>query len=156
VAKKVPSRQFFTHHIDRIANDPLSGDALSIRLAAQSCTSYKCNDPDVVYGTIYKVRRMAQLLAPDRDFTWLSEIDKDLALVMVPRSKFGRLIYANVLVDAGVQRFIGQRLAVPDNSATDSNLPILSGSAAPQRSSIRKLLPSIHPNFASASRKVII
>ena len=59
-----------------------------------------------VYGTIYKLRRMSQLLAPERDFTWLREIERDLALVMVPRSKFDRLIYANVLVDAGMTLMI--------------------------------------------------
>jgi integrase len=55
-----------------------------------------------VHGTIYKLRRTSQLLAPDRDFSWLSEIEKDLALVMVPRSKFDRLVYSNVLVDDGM------------------------------------------------------
>src|SRR6516164_7644966 len=34
------------------------------------------------------------------------------------------------------------------------NVLILSGSAALQRSSIRRLLPSVHPNFASAARNV--
>ena len=55
-----------------------------------------------VYGSIYKLRRMAQLLAPGRDFTWLIEIEKDLALVMQPRSKFDRLVYTNVLLEAGM------------------------------------------------------
>ena len=55
-----------------------------------------------VYGSIYKLRRMAQLLALGRDFTWLTEIEKDLALVMQPRSKFDRLVYSNVLLEAGM------------------------------------------------------
>jgi integrase len=55
-----------------------------------------------IYGSIYKLRRMAQLLDPGRDFTWLSEIEKDLALVMQPRSKFDRLVYSNVLAEAGM------------------------------------------------------
>ena len=55
-----------------------------------------------VYGSIYKLRRMAQLLAPGQDFTWLTEIEKDLALVMQPRSKFNRLVYSNVLLEAGM------------------------------------------------------
>ena len=38
-------------------------------------------------GTIYKLRRAAELLDPDRDFAWLAEIEKDLALVMRPKSK---------------------------------------------------------------------
>jgi integrase len=55
-----------------------------------------------VYGSIYKLRRMAQLLAPGRDFIWLTEIEKDLALVMQSRSKFSRLVYSNVLAEAGM------------------------------------------------------
>ena len=55
-----------------------------------------------VYGSIYKLRRMAELLAPGQDFTWLTEIEKDLALVMQPRSKFNRLVYTNVLLEAGM------------------------------------------------------
>jgi site-specific recombinase XerD len=55
-----------------------------------------------VYGSIYKLRRMAELLAPGRDFIWLTEIEKDLALVMQPRSKFDRLVYSNVLLEAGM------------------------------------------------------
>src|SRR5438128_7531135 len=44
-----------------------------------------------VWNCIYKLRRAAQLLAPRADFSWLAEIEKDLALVMEPRSKFDRL-----------------------------------------------------------------
>ena len=55
-----------------------------------------------VHGTIYKLRRMAQILDPARNFTWLIEIEKDLALEMQPKSKFGRLVCTNVLVDAGM------------------------------------------------------
>ena len=34
-----------------------------------------------VWNCIYKLRRVAQLLAPRADFSWLAEIEKDLALV---------------------------------------------------------------------------
>ena len=54
------------------------------------------------YGSIYKLRRIAQLLRPSRDFVWLTEIEKDLALVMQPRSKFDRLVWTEVLVEAGI------------------------------------------------------
>ena len=46
-----------------------------------------------VYNCIYKLRRAAELLAPTADFSWLAEIEKDLALVMEPRSKFDRLVF---------------------------------------------------------------
>jgi len=45
-----------------------------------------------VYNCVYKLRRAAELLAPATDFSWLAEIEKDLALVMEPRSKFDRLV----------------------------------------------------------------
>jgi integrase len=55
-----------------------------------------------VYNCIYKLRRAAELLAPNADFSWLAEIEKDLALLMVPRSKFDRLVLAQRLVEAGL------------------------------------------------------
>ena len=45
--------------------------------------------------------RAAQLIAPDTDFGWLTEIEKDMALVMVPRSKADRLVLTERLVEAG-------------------------------------------------------
>jgi integrase len=55
-----------------------------------------------VYNCIYKLRRAAQLLASTADFSWLAEIEKDLALVMEPRSKFDRLVFTERLVEAGL------------------------------------------------------
>src|SRR5215211_6327379 len=55
-----------------------------------------------VYNCIYKLRRAAELLAPTADFSWLAEIEKDLALVMEPRSKLDRLVLTGRLVEAGL------------------------------------------------------
>jgi integrase len=55
-----------------------------------------------VYGSVSKLRRVAQLMAPGRDFTWLVDMERDLALVMRPRSKFDRLVTTEVLVKAGL------------------------------------------------------
>ena len=44
------------------------------------------------YNCIYHLRRAAELLAPTIDFSWLAEVEKDLALVMEPRTKFDRLV----------------------------------------------------------------
>ena len=55
-----------------------------------------------VHGSISKLRRAAQFIAPGRDFTWLADIEKDLALVMRPRSKFDRMVMTEVLVEAGL------------------------------------------------------
>jgi integrase len=70
-----------------------------------------------VYNCVYKLRRAAELLTPAVDYSWLAEIEKDLALVMVPRSKFDRLVFTEQLVDAGLtliaeaQRFAKNDLA---------------------------------------------
>jgi integrase len=56
-----------------------------------------------VQSRICRLRRAAQYMAADRDLTWLAEIGKDLALVARPRSKFDRLVLAEVLVEAGLK-----------------------------------------------------
>jgi integrase len=55
-----------------------------------------------IWNCVYKLRRAAQLLVPTVDFSWLAEIEKDLALVMEPRSKLDRLVFAERLVEAGL------------------------------------------------------
>jgi integrase len=55
-----------------------------------------------VYGSIYKLRRAAELIARCAEFSWLAEIEKDLALLMQPKSKFDRVVLSGVLVEAGL------------------------------------------------------
>jgi integrase len=55
-----------------------------------------------VHISIYRLRRMAQLIAPHRDWGWLVEIEKDFAFVMQPQSKLDRLVLTEVLVEAGL------------------------------------------------------
>jgi integrase len=97
-----------------------------------------------VYGTIYKLRRMSQLLAPDRDFTWLREIEQDLALVMVPRSKSNRLVYTNVLVDEGMTLMVEADAAMHRSAL---------GRARQFRDGLMLALLALHPfrlkNFAA-------
>jgi integrase len=54
------------------------------------------------WNCIYKLRRAAQLLSPGINLDWLCEIEKDLALMMEPRSKFDRLVLTEQLVEAGL------------------------------------------------------
>ena len=54
------------------------------------------------YNCIHMLRRAAELLAPTANFSWLAEIEKDVALVMQPRSKFDRLVLTGRLVEAGM------------------------------------------------------
>jgi integrase len=79
-------------------------DELTARV--RSVTTYNC---------IYHLRRAAELLAPTIDFSWLAEIEKDLALVMEPRSKFDRLVLSERLVEAGLTLVVeAQQLADND------------------------------------------
>jgi integrase len=55
-----------------------------------------------LHGSVSKLRRAAQYMAPGRDFTWLADIGKDLALVMRPRPKLDRIVMTGVLVEAGL------------------------------------------------------
>ncbi len=55
-----------------------------------------------VWNCIYKLRRAAKLPAPTVDFSWLAEVEKDLALVAEPRSKFDRPVLTGQLVEAGL------------------------------------------------------
>jgi hypothetical protein len=55
-----------------------------------------------VYGSIQKLRRMVQLIAPDLALDWLIALERELASEMRPTSKWDRVVYADVLVNAGL------------------------------------------------------
>ena len=55
-----------------------------------------------IWNSIYKLRRAAGFVAPDAGFGWLSEIEKDLALVAEPKDKTDRLVLADRLLEAGL------------------------------------------------------
>ena len=96
------------------------------------------------YGSIYKLRRASQLLDPRRDFGWLVEHEKDLALVMRPRSKADRLVLTEVLVECGLTL-----MAEAERSATLSSLT----KARQFRDGLMVAMLALHPirlkNFAS-------
>jgi integrase len=55
-----------------------------------------------VAQSVYKVCRAARLIAPARDFSWLSEIAQDLALLAEPMNKSARVVMTERLVEAGL------------------------------------------------------
>ena len=55
-----------------------------------------------LHGSIYKLRRATEIIAPDHDVNWLKELEKDLDLVKQPRSKMHRLVLAETLLEAGL------------------------------------------------------
>ena len=54
-----------------------------------------------VYGSIQKLRRFVQLIAPGGDLRWLIEIERQLYSEKRPRPKWDRVVTTDVLVDAG-------------------------------------------------------
>jgi hypothetical protein len=54
-----------------------------------------------VYGSIQKLRRFVQLIAPGTDLGWLIEIERQLHSERRPRPKWDRVVTTDVLVDAG-------------------------------------------------------
>jgi integrase len=55
------------------------------------------------YGSIQKLRRFVQLVAPHRKLEWLIAIERQLFSEMRPQSKRDRVPYVEVLVDAGLK-----------------------------------------------------
>jgi hypothetical protein len=55
-----------------------------------------------VYGSIQKLRRMTQLIAPHRDLGWLIEIERELFSSMRPKSKWDRVVLSEIIIEAGL------------------------------------------------------
>jgi site-specific recombinase XerD len=55
-----------------------------------------------VYGSIQKLRRFTQLVAPYRDLNWLIDIERQLFSEMRPRAKWDRIVYTDIPVEAGL------------------------------------------------------
>ena len=54
-----------------------------------------------VYGSIQKLRRFVQLIAPGSDLGWLIEIERQLCSERRPRPKWDRVVTTDLLVDVG-------------------------------------------------------
>jgi integrase len=66
-----------------------------------------------VYGSIQKLRRITQLIAPPKhDLVWLIEIERQLFSQMRPRSKWDRVVLAEVIIEAGLTLIAEAELAV--------------------------------------------
>jgi integrase len=91
-----------------------------------------------------KLRRACTLINPARDLSWLADIEKDLALMMRPRSKADRWVLTEVLVEAGLTL-----IAEAENSRKMSKL----GQARQIRNGLMVAMLAMHPirlkNFAS-------
>jgi site-specific recombinase XerD len=93
----------FLHRIDRLNMNGVAAEQVTPTNVEAYLADLKGRVRSVtVWNCIYKLRRAAELLAPTADFSWLAEIEKDVALEMVPRSKFERLVLAQHLLEAGL------------------------------------------------------
>src|SRR3954454_446777 len=52
--------------------------------------------------SVYKLRRMAEILAPEAELAWLVAIEQDLAFAAPPQARFDRTFTSEVLVEAGL------------------------------------------------------
>jgi site-specific recombinase XerD len=55
-----------------------------------------------VYGSIQKLRRFTQFVAPKKNIGWLIEIERELFSAMRPKSKWDRVVLAEVIIEAGL------------------------------------------------------
>ena len=96
------------------------------------------------YGSIYKLRRACELIDPARDLSWLADVEKELAMVMRPRSKADRWVLTEVLVEAGLTL-----IAEAENSRKMSKL----AQARQVRNGLMVAMLAMHPirlkNFAA-------
>ena len=76
-----------------------------------------------VYGSIQKLRRFVQLIAPDRDLGWLIDIERELYSEMRPRSKWDRVVSSDVLVDAGLTLMTEAEIAKAAKTHPRPNVP---------------------------------
>ena len=87
-------------HLDRAAE---AGAQVTPEVIAAFIAELQARVSSVtVARTIYKVRRAAQCIAPDRDFAWLAELEKDLVLLERPKNDFDRIVLPERLVEAGL------------------------------------------------------
>ncbi len=97
-----------------------------------------------VQGSIYKLRRACELIDSARDLSWLVDIEKDLALVMRPRSKTNRWVLTEVLVEAALTL-----ISEAENSRKMTKL----GRARQVRNGLMVTMLAMHPirlkNFAA-------
>jgi integrase len=75
-----------------------------------------------VYGSIYKLRRTTQLIAPERDITWLMEIERDLLSQTRPKSKWDRVVLSEVIIEAGLTLIAEAELAAKLSKPTRARM----------------------------------
>jgi hypothetical protein len=52
--------------------------------------------------SVYKLRRISEIMSPSTDFRWLSDIENKLAAVAYPKDRFDKIVTTETLVEAGL------------------------------------------------------
>ena len=79
------------------------------------------NSVSVASG-VEKVRLMAQMLAPERDFGWLKNVEAQLRRSARPREKFSRIVGSEELVEAGLVLMQEAREAKPESAGASEDV----------------------------------
>jgi hypothetical protein len=58
--------------------------------------------PVTLAQSVQKLKRMAEILAPERDHGWLAELANELTLLAEPKARFDRIVLSSELVEAGL------------------------------------------------------
>lgn len=139
---------YFLDYLNRWGVLDLTGDA-GAHVTPENVAGYLAELSNRVgsvttYGSIYKLRRICQLIDRGRDLSWLVDIENDLAMTMRPRSKSNRWVLTEVLVEAGLTL-----IAEAENSGTKSEL----AQARQVRNGLMVAMLAMHPirlkNFAA-------
>jgi len=75
-----------------------------------------------VYGSIQKLRRFTQLIAPDRDLVWLMEIERDLFSQMRPKSKWDLVVLTEIIIEAGLTLIVEAETAKKPTKLTRARM----------------------------------
>ena len=115
---------YFVDHLQR-AKIGISSTEPAGMVTPQNVSSYLEEMRDRVgsvtlHGSIYKLRRMVELIAPSRDVGWLREIENDLDCAKIPRSKYPRLVAASSLVAVGMEMFEQAERLLHENADSKS------------------------------------
>jgi integrase len=96
---------YFLDFLSRSGSLDLNADA-GAQVTSDNVKAYVAELRDrvtsvTVYGSIQKLRRIIQLIAPTCDLEWLIAMERELASEMQPKSKWHRVVYSDVPADAG-------------------------------------------------------
>jgi hypothetical protein len=97
---------YFLHHLSSTGELDLSAPA-GAQVTPETVASYLERvrplwSSVTLAQSVYKLRRMAEILTPHAAFGWLAEIEQDLGFVAEPQARFDRTVTTEILVEAGL------------------------------------------------------